>query len=159
VTNITYAVDDEWRRIATDTSNALIDDKIWYVSSRTVFCSDPSIAPLVTTNMTQVSGLSPTNESRNVSIDIRGNASESWSEFEPAMAKRISYFRIPTATNIALTETVDGATVLSVSHSAVTNTATYDAYRREREHYGDPIVFLVVSTKVLLAHESEKHDC
>ncbi|MBR6588265.1 MAG: hypothetical protein IKK82_12710 [Kiritimatiellae bacterium] len=49
VTNITYAVDDEWRRIATDTSNALIDGEIWRVSSRMVFCSDPSIAPLIGT--------------------------------------------------------------------------------------------------------------
>ena len=49
VTNITYAVDDEWRRIATDTSNALIDGEIWRVSSRMVSCSDPSIAPLIGT--------------------------------------------------------------------------------------------------------------
>jgi RHS repeat-associated protein len=133
VKNITYAADDEWRRIATDASNALIDGEIWRVSSRAVFCSDPSIAPLVTTNITQVSGLSLTNESRNVSIDVRGNASESWSEFDPAMTKRISYACIPTATNIALEESIDGATVLSVSHSAVTNTAALDAYRREVE--------------------------
>jgi hypothetical protein len=33
------------------------------------------------------------------------------------MAKRISYSRIPTATNIALTETVDGATVLYTRQS------------------------------------------
>ena len=46
-------------------------------------------------------------------------------------ASRHHSSRIPTATNIALTETVDGATVLSVSHSAVTNTATIDAYCRE----------------------------
>ena len=47
------------------------------------------------------------------------------------MAKRISYSRIPTATNVAFTETIDGATILLASHSAVTNTATIDAYRRE----------------------------
>ena len=41
------------------------------------------------------------------------------------------YSRIPAATNVALEETIDGATIRSVSHSAVTNTATYDAYRRE----------------------------
>ena len=104
VTNVTFTVgrDDpiaplETRMVATDTVNALIDDEIWRVSSRMVSCSDPSIAPLVTTNMTQVSGLSLTNESHNVSIDIRGNASKSWSEFDPEMAKRISYARIPTA--------------------------------------------------------------
>jgi len=146
VTNVTFTVgrDDpiaplETRMVATDwrfivghvVSNAPQSNEIWRVSSRTVFCSDPSIAPLVTTNMTQLSGLSLTNESRNVSIDIRGNASESWSEFNPAISKRISYARIPTATNVALEETIDGATIRSVSHSAVTNTATYDAYRRE----------------------------
>jgi len=37
------------------------------------------------------------------------------------MSKRISYSRIPTATNVALEETIDGVAVLSVSHSAVTN--------------------------------------
>ena len=146
VTNVTFSVGrvvpnapPETRTVATDWHFAVgrddpiapFSNEIWRVSSRTVSCSDSSIAPLVATDMTQVSGLSLANESRKVSIDVRGNASETWSEFDPAKATRISRSRIPTAENVAVEETVDGATVRAVSHSAVTNTASYDAYRRE----------------------------
>ena len=130
VVGVTRSADGVTRTVATATENALVDGEVWQVSSRTASCSDSSIAPLVTTNMTQVSGLSLANESRGITVDVRGNASETGSEFAPATSTRLTYTSIPTATNIALSESMDGVTTLSVSHSAVTNTVAYDAYRR-----------------------------
>ncbi len=49
---------------------------------------------------------------------------------DPQTSPRLSYERVPEATNLALSESVDGVVTRSVSHSAVTNSAAYDAYRR-----------------------------
>ncbi|MBQ8124537.1 MAG: RHS repeat protein [Kiritimatiellae bacterium] len=130
VVSVTRTADGVTRTVETATANALVDGEVWQISSRAASCSDPSIVPLVTTNMTQVSGLSLVNEARQASIDVRGNASETWSEFDPATLTRLTYTSIPTAANIALSESVDGVTTLSVSHSAVTNLVAYDAFRR-----------------------------
>ena len=128
--SVTRTADGVTRTVETTTANALVDGEVWRVESRAASCSDAAIAPLVTTNMTQVSGLSLTNESRRISIDVRGNASETWSEFDPATSTRLTHSTIPTATNAALSEAADGVTTLSVSHSAVTNAVAYDAFRR-----------------------------
>ena len=128
--SVVRAADGTSRTVETATANALLDGEVWRVAMRTVACSDPAITPLVTTNRTQLSGLSLTNESRQVSVDVRGNARAAWSSFDPATSTRLTYSTIPTATNIALSEEVDGVTTRAVSHSAVTNAAAYDAYRR-----------------------------
>ena len=128
--SVVHAADGTSRTVETATANALLDGEVWRVAMRTVACSDPAITPLVTTNRTQLSGLSLTNESRQVSVDVRGNARAAWSSFDPATSTRQTYSTIPTATNIALSEEVDGVRVRAVSHSAVTNAAAYDAYRR-----------------------------
>ena len=111
-------------------ANEVVDGEVWSVTAKAEYCSDFAIAPLVTTNMVQLSGLSLSNESRRISFDVRGNATETWTEFDPATSTRLTSERIPAATNIALSEEVDGVATLSVSHSAVTNSAAYDAYRR-----------------------------
>ena len=128
--SVVRAADGTSRTVETATANALLDGEVWRVATRTVACSDPAITPLVTTDRTQVSGLALTNEARRVATDVRGQASESWSTFDPASSTRQTYSTIPTATNIALSEEVDGVRVRAVSHSAVTNAAAYDAYRR-----------------------------
>ena len=130
LTSVTRAADGATRTVSDTTAFELLEDAVWRVATRTVSCSDPAIAPLVTTDRTQVSGLALTNEARRVATDVRGQASESWSTFDPASSTRLTYSTIPTATNIALAETVDGVRVRAVSHSAVTNAAAYDAYRR-----------------------------
>ena len=130
VAAVTLAADGESRTVETESANAMRGGEVWRVSSRAVSCSDGTIAPLVTTNMTQVSGLSLLNETRRVAIDARGNASETWTEFAPATSTRLTHSTSPAATNVALTEEVDGVVVRSVSLSAVTNTVTCDAYRR-----------------------------
>ena len=128
--SVVRSADGTSRTQSVDSANALVGGEVWRVESSALSCSDATIAPLATTNMTQVSGLSLANEARQVSIDVRGNATETWSEFDPATSTRLTYTSIPTATNIALSESVDGVTTLSVSHSAVTNLVAYDAFRR-----------------------------
>ena len=136
--SVTLSADGQTRTVAADWHYAVGHDEgiapysneVWRVASRAVSCSDASIVPLVTTNARQVSGLSLSNESHGVSIDVRGNATEAWASFVPATSTRLSYERVPEATNLSLTESVDGVVTLSVSHSAVTNSAAYDAYRR-----------------------------
>ena len=117
---------------AAATRYILYGGNVWRNSSSTVTSSDSSIAPLVTTNMSQISGLSHSNESRNISYDVRGNKSEMWTSLDPAASTRMTYSAVPTASNVALTKSVDGVEVLSVSHSAVTNSIVYDAYRRAK---------------------------
>ena len=128
--SVTQSADGKSRTQSMEGANALVGGEVWRVESSALSCSDAAIAPLVTTNMTQLSGLSLTNESRQVSIDIRGNASEIWSEFDPEISTRLTHSTIPTATNAALSESMDGVATLSVSYSAVTNLVAYDAYRR-----------------------------
>jgi len=128
--SVVRAADGESRTQSVESANALVDGEVWRVESSALSSSDQSIAPLVTTNMTQVSGLSVSNESYQVAIDGRGNASETWSTFDPVTSARRTWRTMPEATNVAYEETVDGVATLSVSHSSVTNSATYDAYRR-----------------------------
>ena len=128
--SVVRSADGAFRASQSLVENEIVDGEVWRVATGVQFCSDPSIAPLVTTNMAQVSGLTLANESRSVLIDVRGNATEAWAEFDPATSTRLSYERVPEATNLSLTESVDGVVTLSVSHSAVTNTVAYDAYRR-----------------------------
>ncbi len=127
---VALSADGQTRTVSAEASFAMRDGEVWRVASRAVSCSDASIVPLVTTNAQQVSGLSLTNESRSVSIDVRGNTTEAWASFDPATSTRLSYERVPGASNVALSESVDGVVTRSVSHSAVTNTVVCDAYRR-----------------------------
>ena len=128
--SVVRSADGTSRTQSMEGANALVDGEVWRVESKALSCSDAAIAPLVATNMTQLSGLSLANESRQVSVDVRGNASETWSEFDPATSTRLTHSTIPTAANAALSESVDGVATLSISHSAVTNSVAYDAYRR-----------------------------
>ena len=128
---VTRSADGASRVQTSETSYAVVDGEAWRVESSVLSCSDAAIAPLVATNMTQLSGLSPSNESHGVSIDVRGNATETWTSFDRASSTRTTWRRVPEAANAALSVAVDGVTVLSVSHSAVTNSFAYDAYRRE----------------------------
>ncbi|MBQ9431884.1 MAG: RHS repeat protein [Kiritimatiellae bacterium] len=130
IASVTLAADGETRTAASETAFEMRNGEVWRVASREVSCSDAAIAPLTTTNAQQVSGLSLANESRSVATDVRGNATETWTTFDPATSTRLSYERVPGASNIALSEAIDGAQVRTVSHSAVTNAVAYDAYRR-----------------------------
>ena len=139
-----FAYDNQGTRVATTTSAqgggecrkteslsnfALIDSNVWFVQTNITSCSDTAIAPLVTSRGGQLTGLTPSNPSRTLATDIRGNVTESWTEFGSGMttAKR----RVPEATNIASIHSKYGVQIETVSHSAVTNTACYDGLGRQ----------------------------
>ncbi len=128
--SVVRSADGASRTQALASANALVGGEVWRVESVALSCSDAAIAPHATTNMTQLSGLALANASRQVSIDVRGNASETWEAFDPATSTRTTWRMVPEATNVAYEESVDGAATLAVSRSVVTNAAAYDAYRR-----------------------------
>lgn len=132
VVSVERTADGKSQIRAAATGYILYGGNVWRNSSSTITSSDSSIVPLVTTNMSQISGLSHSNESRNISFDVRGNKSEMWTSLDPAASTRMTYSAVPTASNIALTKSVDGVEILSVSHSAITNSIVYDAYRRAK---------------------------
>ena len=130
ISSVVLAADGTSRTQSTESAYSLIDGEVWRVESTTASCSDGTIASLATTNMAQLSGLSLSNESRSVSIDVRGNPSETWAEFDPLTSTRITYASVPTAANVSIAESVDGVAVRSVSCSSVTNAVSCDAFRR-----------------------------
>ena len=75
------------------------------------------------TQKTLLSSLSPTLESKVISIDPRGNASEQWSEYGPG-AVRTQKSSIPTSNVIATATVIDGFTTTQTDHAGVTATQT-----------------------------------
>ena len=75
------------------------------------------------TQKTLASSLSPTLESKVISIDPRGNASEQWSEYGPG-AVRTQKSSIPTSNVIATATVIDGFTASQTDHAGVTATHT-----------------------------------
>lgn len=69
------------------------------------------------------SSLSSTLESKVISIDPRGNASEQWSEYGPG-AVRTQKSSIPTSNVIATATVIDGFTTTQTDHAGVTATHT-----------------------------------
>ncbi|MGN0854185.1 MAG: hypothetical protein ACI4R9_01545, partial [Kiritimatiellia bacterium] len=72
-----------------------------------------------------------TSLSESLAVDVRGNTNHTWSAQDPAGAKRTTWSQQAGIGNLAEEELVDGATVRTVSHSAVTNTLACDAFRRQ----------------------------
>jgi len=75
------------------------------------------------TQKTLLSSLSSTLESKDISIDPRGNASEQWSEYGPG-AVRTQKSSIPTSNVIATATVIDGFTASQTDHAGVTATHT-----------------------------------
>ena len=75
------------------------------------------------TQKTLLSSLSSTLESKVISIDPRGNASEQWSEYGPG-AVRTQKSSIPTSNVIATATVIDGFTASQTDHAGVTATHT-----------------------------------
>ncbi|MFR4417669.1 MAG: hypothetical protein ACLT8E_10045 [Akkermansia sp.] len=75
------------------------------------------------TQKTLASSLSSTLESKVISIDPRGNASEQWSEYGPG-AVRTQKSSIPTSNVIATATVIDGFTTTQTDHAGVTATHT-----------------------------------
>ena len=108
ITTWSYGVEqaqDEVYRVVTATRN----------NSRGTTCDE--------TQKTLASSLSSTLESKVISIDPRGNASEQWSEYGPG-AVRTQKSSIPTSNVIATATVIDGFTTTQTDHAGVTATHT-----------------------------------
>ena len=118
----------EWRKQETITNFALADSAVWQVQTNVTSCSDETIAPLVDSRWTQLWGLTASIPLCTRTIDIRGNATQSWTDFANGVttAKR----RVPEATNIISSRSRYGIELETVSLSAVTNTFVFDALGR-----------------------------
>ena len=118
----------EWRKSETLSNYAVLDSYVWLVQTNVTFCSDAAIAPLITTQRIQLTGLATDLPSRVCTTDIRGNVTESWTDFSDGVttARR----RVPEATNIISSRSRFGVSLESVSVSAVTNRTIYDALGR-----------------------------
>ena len=111
------AADGEWRSQTSSTKFVIRDGEVWQQTIRTIFSSDENIAPLVTTNLTQISGLSPANESHKIVYDVRGNATEKWTSFENENLVRKIFTRAAFAANVAMREEIDGECVAEIWRS------------------------------------------
>ena len=118
----------EWRKSESSSNFALIGSDVWLIQTNAVSCSDTAIAPLVQSSSRQLTGLTPQNPACTRTTDIRGNITESWTEFTDGflVAKR----RVPEATNIIRSYSRYGVELETVSLSAVTNAVCYDALGR-----------------------------
>ncbi len=121
--------EQEWRKTESRTSYARIDGSTWLVKTNVVTCSDSSIAPLVTADAEQLTGLTATMPSHSTMTDMRGNVEERWAQMEGSIRK--SFQRIPSASNVVETNVRYGMGVMEASASCVTNLYAYDALGRQ----------------------------
>lgn len=120
---------NEWRKTESFSSFAIDDSVIWLVQTNIVSCSDSAIAPLVTSSVRQLTGLTSTLPSRSRSIDVRGNATVNELLVDSPFV--ISRQTVPYATNKPQTTSRYGVELQTISVSAVTNTVAYDFLGRQ----------------------------
>ena len=118
----------EWRKTEALSSFVLSDSIIWLTQTNIVSCSDPTIAPLVSSSARQLTGLTVALPSSSRSIDVRGNATvNELLVNSPFVTSRQT---VPYATNKHQTTSRYGIELQTVSVSSVTNTVAYDALGR-----------------------------
>ena len=120
--------DGQWRKTETFSSFVLDNALVWLTQTNIVSCSDPAIAPLVTSSARQLTGLTPALPVRSRSTDIRGNVTESETQVDSSIIT--SRQTLPYATNKPLSVSRYGVSLMDVSVSAVTNTVAYDSIGR-----------------------------
>ncbi|MGN0855506.1 MAG: hypothetical protein ACI4R9_08310 [Kiritimatiellia bacterium] len=118
----------EWRKTESHSNFAPIVSCVWTIQTNITSCSDATIAPLVTSQATQLTGLTSANPSRSRAIDIRGNVTEFWTEFVNGIT--IAKRHVPESANIASTHSRYGMQIETISHSSVINMVCYDALGR-----------------------------
>ncbi len=118
----------EWRKSETHARYSQVDGTIWHVTTNVDFCSDAAIAPLVASRRIQLTGLTAANPARRVSVDVRGNVTEFWTEFADGIVT--TRHRVPEVTNVISACARLGVQLETVSLSAVTNRIVYDALGR-----------------------------
>lgn len=118
----------EWRRDESHIRYAVMDGVVWHITTNILRCSDEAIEPLVTSRCVQLTGLTAANPARRVSVDVRGNVTEVWTEFADGIVT--TRRRVPEATNVISARTRMGVQLETVSLSMVTNRIVYDALGR-----------------------------
>ena len=94
------------------------EDGVYAVTTQTHY--NAAGQPLATTQKQLISRLSGTLASKNISIDVRGNSSVSWSEYT-APAKVTSFSTIPTSNITAESISMDGVVLSQKDHAGVTS--------------------------------------
>jgi len=97
------------------------EDGVYAVTTQTHY--NAAGQPLATTQKQLISRLSGTLSSKNISIDVRGNSSVSWSEYS-APAKVTSFSTIPTSNITAEVVAMDGFTLSQKDHAGIITTAS-----------------------------------
>ena len=97
------------------------EDGVYAVTTQTHY--NAAGQPLATTQKQLISRLSGTLSSKNISIDVRGNSSVSWSEYS-APAKVTSFSTIPTSNITAESISIDGFTLSQKDHAGIITTAS-----------------------------------
>lgn len=122
----TETADGVSRMTEYDRAHELIENEVYKRESNRVSAFD--VTPITTTVYTQLSGLSPANESHRLTVDKYGTQTESVSSFDPSVSTRRIEVASQMISNIVSQVVVDGNLVESVSVSAVTNRYEYNAY-------------------------------
>ncbi|MBQ8900467.1 MAG: hypothetical protein IJY72_05875, partial [Akkermansia sp.] len=97
------------------------EDGVYSVTTQTRY--NAAGEPLSATQKQLISQLSATLASKNISIDVRGNSSVSWSDYT-APTKVTIFNSIPTSEIIAEVINVDGFTISKKDHVGIVTTAT-----------------------------------
>ena len=124
----TRFVEEEWRKTQAYSLFAIDDGIVWLMQTNIVSCSDASIAPLVSSEARQLTGLASSTPLRMRSTDIRSNVTEK--RLMASNSAVISRQTVPYASNKPLSVSRFGIEVQDVSVSAVTNTYAYDELGR-----------------------------
>ncbi len=99
----------------------IMEDGVYNVTTQTRYNTEGN--PLVSTQKQLASQLSPTLESKVISVSERGLTSMQWCVYN-TNTYRITYNSVPTSTIVAETVTVDGGTVMQKDTTGITTTAT-----------------------------------
>jgi|GEM_PF-438168 len=121
-----------WRKTATQS----IYEKdaggvIWQKTTNVVSCSDAGVPAQTTVSKTQLSHLSLALESKQVSIDVRGNATTTTSSYNLNTKTRTQTTAFPQMTDSQTSVSVDGVVVSQSAPGGVSTSAVYDAFNRK----------------------------
>ena len=125
----TRSADNQWRKNETHSAFIADGDYVCLTQTNIVSCSDTTIAPLVSSSVRQLTGLTSMFPSRSRSTDVRGNVTEN--EIFVDLPFVTSRQTVPYAINKPQTILRYGVELQTISVSAVTNTVAYDSLGRQ----------------------------
>ena len=132
VVETTQSAGSAWRKTATQSIYEKDSDGvIWQKTTNVVSCSDAGVPAQTTVSKTQLSHLSLTLESKQVSIDVRGNATTTISSYNLNTKTRTQTTAFPQMTDAQTSVSVDGVVVSQSTPGGVSSSAVYDAFNRK----------------------------